>query len=301
MVKVVVAREAGTSVKESQAWLRIKEAELVGVADSLSSLREILQGTEVDIVDIRSITDSADSWVTLAAQEGKHILCADGSALGRERISLCDQHEIVLQFANTLRFAPEYEQAHEQIKNRAIGKAGVIRVRRGAPASAENVGKCIFQSLGIREFDWLRWTFGEVERVMAREVKRTNESGQIVHYALVMLRMASGAIAHVELSWAEGAEHASFELTGDQGMIAHDSRESTPIRWSRGEQFLSTTFPGMDLMQLQREHFIRCVQKQEVPRLHSRDLLAALDVALAARESVKTGQPVKLMHGGDEG
>ncbi|MDC0761039.1 Gfo/Idh/MocA family oxidoreductase [Brevibacillus sp. AG] len=301
MVKVVVAGEAGTSVKKAQAWLRIKEAEIVGVADSLSSLREILQGTEVDIVDIGSITDSADPWVALAAQAGKHILYANDSALGCEGISLCDQHEIVLQFANTLRFAPEYEQAYEQIKNGAIGKAGVIRLRRGAPVSAENVGKCIFQSLGMREFDWLRWTFGEVERVMAREVTRTNESGQIVHYALVMLRMASGAIAHVELSWAEGAEHASFELTGDHGMIAHDSRESNPIRWSRGEQFLSTTCPGVDLMQRQREHFIRCVQKQEVPRLHSRDLLAALDVALAARESVKTGQPVKLMHGGDEG
>ncbi|MFG0214544.1 Gfo/Idh/MocA family protein [Brevibacillus porteri] len=301
MVKVVVAGEVGTSVKESQAWLRIKEAELVGVADSLSSLREILQGTEVDIVDIGSITDSADPWVTLAAQAGKQILCADGSALGREGISLCDQYEIVLQFANTLRFAPEYERANEQIKNGAIGKAGVIRLRRGAPALAENVGKCIFQTLGMREFDWLRWTFGEVERVMAREVTYKNESGQIVHYSLVMLRMASGAIAHVELSWAEGAEHASFELTGDQGMITHDSLESTPIRWSRGEQFLSTTFPGMDLMQRQREHFIRCVQKQEVPRLHSRDLLAALNVTSAARESVQRGQPVKLMHGGDEG
>lgn len=301
MVKVVVAGEAGTSVKESQAWLRIKEAEIVGVVDSLSSLREILQGTEVDIVDIGSVTDSADPWVTLAAQAGKHILCAGSSALGREGISLCDQYNIVLQFANTLRFAPEYEQAHEQIKNGAIGKVGVIRLRRGAPASATNVGKCIFQALGMREFEWLRWTFGEVERVMAREVKHTNESGQIVHYALVMLRMAGGAIAHVELSWAEGTEYASFELAGDQGMITHDSRESTPIRWSRGEQFLPTTFQGMDLMQRQREHFIRCVQKQEGPRLYSCDLLAALDIASAARKSVKTGQSVKLMHGGDEG
>ncbi|MCE0451320.1 MULTISPECIES: Gfo/Idh/MocA family protein [Brevibacillus] len=301
MVKVVVAGEAGTSVKESQAWLRIKEAEIVGVADSLSSLREILQGTKVDIVDIGWVADSADPWVTLAAQAGKHILCADGTALGRDGISLCDQYDIVLQFANTLRFAPEYEQAQEQIKNGAVGKAGVIRLRRGAPPSSRNADKCIFQALGIGEFDWLRWTFGEVERVMAREVKHINESGQIVHYALVMLRMAGGAIAHVELSWAEETEHGSFELTGDQGMIAHDSRESTPIRWSRGEQFLSTTFLRMDLMQRQREHFVRCVQKQEVPRLHSRDLLAALDIASAARESVRTGQPVSLMLGGGEG
>ncbi|WP_258022989.1 Gfo/Idh/MocA family protein [Brevibacillus formosus] len=191
-----------------------------------------------------------------------------------------------MEFANELRFAPEYEQAHEQIKKGAIGKAGVIRLRRGAPASSRNGDKCIFQALGMREFDWLRWTFGEVDRVMAREVKYTNESGQIVHYALVMLRMAGGAIAHVELSWAEGTEHASFELTGDQGMITHDSRESTPIRWSRGKQFLSPTFPGMD---------------QKVSRLPSRDLLAALDIASAARESVRTGQPVTLMQGGDEG
>ncbi|MED1780286.1 Gfo/Idh/MocA family oxidoreductase [Brevibacillus fortis] len=301
MVKVVVAGEVGTSVKESQAWFRIKEAEIVGVADSLSSLGEILQGTEVDIVDIGSVSESADQWVTLAAQAGKHILCADGSALGREGIRLCDQYGVVLQYANTLRFAPEYEQAHEQIKNGAIGKAGVIRLRGGAPASAENAGKCLFQELGMREFDWLRWTFGEVERVMAREVKHMNESGQIVHYALVMLRMAGGAIAHVELSLADGTEHALFELTGDQGMITHDSRESIPIRWSGGERSLSVTFRGMDLMQRQREHFVRCVQKQEVARLHVRDLLAALDIVAAARESVKRGQPVKLIHGGDEG
>lgn len=180
------------------------------------------------------------------------------------------------------RFAPEYEVAHEQVKNGAIGKVGVIRLKRSAPASTINdAGTCLFQQLGLREFDWLRGTFGEVERVMAREVKR-----ETVHYALVMLRLAGGAIAHVELelSGSESSEHTAYELTGDQGMLSHDSRESTPIRWSGGQLPLAIAITEWDST---------C--------LNEYDLRAAQDIAAAARESVVTGQPVKLLHGGEEG
>ncbi|MFS0920164.1 hypothetical protein [Brevibacillus sp. 179-C 1.1 NHS] len=181
-----------------------------------------------------------------------------------------------------VRFSPEYEVAHEQVKNGAIGRAGVIRLRRSAVASAMNdADTCLFQQIGLREFDWLRGTFGEVERVMAREVKC-----ETVHYALVMLRMAGGAIAHVELelSGSEVTEHTAYELTGDQGMLSHDSRESTPIRWSGGQLPLVTGILEWDST---------C--------LNAHDLRAALEIAAAARESVVTGQPVKLLHGGEEG
>ncbi|MGG1658278.1 Gfo/Idh/MocA family protein [Brevibacillus sp. NRS-1366] len=312
MVKVVVAGGQYVGSRNQAAWSQQKEAEVVGMADSVAALRELLKEKEVDVVDIGPTLESPEEWIVPAAEAKKHVICDFGGQIGveaiREVATLCENQGVQLLLANALRFSPEYEQAREHVQQGAIGKPGVIRMRRSGPAPALGAGKpCIFNDLGAEEFDWLHWTFGNVVRVMARRVTHTDEFGQQMEYALVILRHEDGTIAHVELSWAEEDERAAFELTGDLGMIWHDSSESQPIVLqmskqqeqadSGAERF--TDVADADRWRRSREHFLRSLSGQEPLRLSLEDVIYAREIVQAARQSAETGQPVQLVDGGN--
>lgn len=308
-VAVVGAKDAVD--EQLGIWARVRGAKLVGRAESLQELHNLLAETKVEVVEFAGEADGAA--LAAAAQAGAHIFIGSCPRFGEHELlqaaRLCQQKGRVLQLPDTLRFCPEYELAREHVRNGAIGKPGVLRLRRGAVASAENADRCLFASLGWREFDWLRWTFGEVERVQANQVVHTDAAtGQVLSYALVILKMRAGAIAQVELSWAESAEQSFFELTGDAGMLLHDSRESSPIRWSRGGAGgradasaaggWDSRLAGIDPPWKQRDNLIRHLAGEEAVRLNAEDWLRAMDIVQAARESAKTGQTVQLAEGG---
>jgi len=314
MVKVVVV---GTDQTEriQAAWSGLKEAEVVGIADSKAGLHELLKDKEVDLVDIDSTVESPEEWIKLAAEAGKHVICdasgqLDSEAI-REAAKFCEQQGVQLFLqTDTLRFLPDHTKAHEHVRKGAIGKPGVIRMRRSAPAPVVAGGDgCIFRELGLAEFDWLRWTFGKVERVMARRVMHTDESGHPLEYALVILRHEDGTIAHVELSWAEKVERAAFELAGDAGMIVHDSADSQPIVWQSSKQQVQeqaaseagrfAELAGVHRWQKNREHFVYSLSRKEPLGLSPEDVLEALKIVQATRQSAESGQPVQLIDGGD--
>ncbi|MDF2679510.1 MAG: gfo/Idh/MocA family oxidoreductase [Brevibacillus sp.] len=312
MLKVVLVGAEEVESRYQQAWSQLKDVEVVGIIDSLAAFHDLVSKKEVHVVDIASTVESPEPWILAAAKANKHVICEAEWRLGLEAISelatLCEAHGVQLLLANMLRFLPEYTHAHQHVRQGAIGKTGVVRMRRSAPAPSMGKTKgCIFEDLGLEPFDWLRWTFGNVVRVMARRVKHADESGQEIEYALVMLRMEDGSIAHIELSWAEEMERASFELTGDVGMIQYDSHDSQPITLqmnkqrgqgkSGSERFAA--FVDVDILQRRREKFIYCLSKQEPFPFSIEDTIQARKIAQAARQSAEWGQPVQLVNGGN--
>src|SRR5699024_8000194 len=142
-------------------------------------------------------------------------------------VDLCKRQDVQLYVGHTLRFFHEYVNAHEQINSSSIGKTGVVILSRGTPfpvnngswnADSDKSGVVVYD-LGIHDFDWLIWTFGDVKRVMAKQVK--NDAGERVDYTLVTLRMGNGTVAHVELSWAKTELETSFEIAGEKGMLVN--------------------------------------------------------------------------------
>lgn len=310
MVKVVLVGAQESESRHLLAWSPCKGADVIGIVDNLDAFQELVCEREVDVVDIAAAVDSPEQWIRAAAMAKKHVIC-EGRLLEAETIrnvtQLCAEQGVQFLTANSLRFLPQYAHAHEHVHKGAIGKPGVIRMRRSAAApSRGSANGCIFDHLGTEEFDWLRWTFGDVARVMARQVTHADESGQELKYALVLLRLVDGTIAHVELSWAEETERSSFELTGDAGMIHYDSFDSQPIalqiskreqRSSDVNRFFDAT--GSDLLQLRRERFLCCLSGQDPLPLSANDLISAKKIASAARQSAERGQPVTIANGGD--
>jgi predicted dehydrogenase len=331
MLRVAVIGLGKMGQRHLEKWSMISGAKIVGLvgrdeaklndlgsrynAKTSTSLEDLFQKVEVDVVDVCLPTHLHYEPVKQAAEAGKHVICEKPLGLNvkesREMIDLCEQHNVQLYVGHTLRFAPEYVNAHRQVKNGVIGKPGVIRLSRGTPFPTgkeawyadSNKSGGIILDLGIHDFDWLIWTFGDVERVMAKHVKNSKDNE--FEYALVTLRMQDGTIAHVELSWAKTELEASFELAGDKGLIVNNSQDNSPVKVTLAEDskettssYLSNAILGDSPILRQLSHFKDCIVEGTKPLVTAEEALKAVEVAEASIQSVSTGQPVQLIERG---
>jgi len=152
----------------------------------------------------------------------------------------------------------------------------------------------------IHDFDFLRWCFGGVERVYAKGLVNTHHFGK-VDYALVTFRFASGLIAHVEGSWSHpGGFRTRCEIAGTKGLLSFDSQRDVPLRVETPAQATGggVAVPESPVLEdpysLELKHFIDCVKEGRAPCITAEDAYEALEMALAALESIETGRPVSL-------
>jgi predicted dehydrogenase len=154
----------------------------------------------------------------------------------------------------------------------------------------------------IHDFDWLRWTFGEVERVYARGLGDSHLPA--FDYSLVTLRFKSGVIGHVEGTWADpGGFKVTIEIAGDGGLLEYNANQPTgaPFKAAlavedrgRAGVALPESPTGNNPYQLELAHFLDCLERGQTPCILPQDGREAVRIALAAIESIETGKPVTL-------
>lgn len=331
MLRVAVLGLGKMGQRHLEKWSQISNCEIVGVVgrdldkltklgstyntQAFSNLEYLLKGAEVDVIDVCLPTYLHFPYVKQAAEARKHVICEKPLGMNRGEskaiIEICRQQNVQLYIGQTLRFSSEYVDAHRQVKKGVIGKPGVLRLSRGTPfpngkdswyADTDKSGGIILD-LGIHDFDWLIWTFGDVERVMAKHVKRKLNAGNNLEYALVTLKMIEGAIVHLELSWNKTVLETSFELAGEKGMLINNSKDSTPIMMTSPDTFneptyLSNNMLGDSPVLQQLRHFKDCIVEGTRPIVTANEALKAVEVAEAAIQSASTGHPVQLMERG---
>jgi predicted dehydrogenase len=157
--------------------------------------------------------------------------------------------------------------------------------------------------LGVHDIDFARWCLGDVDRVFARGL--TLAGLPPLDHVLMVLRFSSGAIAHIESSWAypPGGFHTSFEIAGTHGLIEFDSGAPPPVTvrlktsavQSSGQpQLLSPAADWDDPYYLELEHFLHCLDTGSPFLVSPQDGLEAVRVALAGIESMRRGEAVTL-------
>jgi UDP-N-acetylglucosamine 3-dehydrogenase len=306
------------------AYANMPEVEVVGVADTLpetaaagaavvgaraySSYEGLIAAEEVEIVDVCLPTTYHRELALKAAREGKHVILEKPIARTLE-----DAEAILEAFSgeggrlfvgHVLRFFPEFARIKQTIAAGELGTIGVARTSRRSPFLTGwndwyadwRMSGGVLLDLVIHDFDFLRWSLGEVKRVYAKGVMGREYNR--LDYSLVTLRFASGAIAHVEGQWGyPGPFNYSIEVAGSRALVAIDSMEPPPVQLLGG-----TTGPGespdvvtgKSPFQTELEHFIRCIAAGEKPLIDAHDAYEALRIGLAATESVMTGKPVTL-------
>ena len=288
-----------------------KLAQQVG-ARACPSLQELIE--QVDVVDVCAPTDQHAAIGLQVAAAGRHLLMekplARTSGEGQELLRACERAGVQLLVGHVLRFFPEYAAAQASVARGDLGDVALLRLTRGSfqPWAGtahwltdESRSGGLILDLMIHDFDYAQWVAGPVESVYARSV-RSREADRPGDYCLALLRHRSGAISHIEGAWAypQPLFRTALEIAGSEGLIEQPVESGAPLHIRLAQQdpegadIAAPTSPLAEdpfVTQMRNVHDV--LAGDAVPRCSAAEALAALRIALAARESARSGRPVR--------
>jgi predicted dehydrogenase len=262
-----------------------------------------------DLVSICTPTPSHKELTNRLLEAGIHVLCEKPMARSLEdaqaMIDTAARTGSKLMVAHVSRYEADHRKAKDLLDRGDIGalRMGFHAITGSYPGwsagdwlgSASASGGPIVD-LAIHSVDYLMWLFASpVVRVYA---VGSGRSGGRDHYALATLTFANGGIGLVETSWAHPPSAplaCRVELSGTRGRVSWDYDQITGMQAfieGKGRQLF--TLEGENGYAAEIADFIHCIEHDlpsPVPGEQARD---ALQVCLAAAESLHTGQCVEI-------
>jgi len=266
-----------------------------------------IRDPEIDVLDICAPTHVHKKLIIEGLRAGKHIFCEKPFALSvseaREILKEVKKSRKKLMVGYLCRFQEVNQSIKRTLDASIIGNIGIARASRCLTfpgrwyGDSGKSGGVVFAT-AMHDIDLLRWFLGDVKRVYARGLV---SSAPHIDYALISLRFASGAIGHIEASWAEtSGGYNTIEIAGRDGLIHYDSRSSAAITVSTrsspaGEQSYFAGSPTtIDPIVKEIYHLVQCIEGNVAPVVSARDAYNNIKVAEAAVASIRTGRPVTL-------
>ena len=267
---------------------------------------------EVEVVVINTPTPTHGEFIKAAAENGKHIFCE--KPLGRtaaeceEAVQAAKSAGVKLFVGHVVRYFHEFETIKGLVEAGKAGEPGFVKTYRGGMAPQGEGGwfRDVAQSGGvvfdcsIHDLDWIRYAFGEVERVFCQTVHETKPD--VIDYAMVTLRLKNGMIGQVIGTWAHPSGfRVKAEVCGSRGVLQFDSAQTaveTHMRKTARGDDPSVIVPGSPVDKspylLEWEDFTKWLNGEGEPRVTPEDAVSAVRIAEAALKSAETGAPVTL-------
>ena len=262
---------------------------------------ELIADPEVQAVAICSPAASHTDLVVAAAHAGKHVFCEKPMALTLEdadrAITAAHAAGVALQVGFNRRFAADFAAMRARVDAGDIGTPQLLRsLTRDPGISAEVAARVkpwtIFNETLIHDFDTLCWL-----NPGARVTEVYAQADALVHpefadrgfldTSVVQIRFDNGAFAIAEASFqAVYGYDIRGEVFGSGGVLQaglapeHAGRINTEL--------------FADAYTAQFAHFADSVLAGSEPSVTGADARVALEIALAARESIETKAPVVL-------
>jgi len=208
------------------------------------------------------------------------------------------------------RFHPTLRRIREWI---ALGEIGdVVSVRahwgeylpdwhpyedyRASYSARRDLGGGVVLTLS-HPFDYLRWLIGEVVEVSAFTGRRSGLGLEVEDLAQVCLRFSNGALGTVSLDYAERPPSHELHIIGRRGSIRWNDADG--IAWLQTDETsrrIAARPPhGFDRNAMfldEMRHFLACLAGDAAPACRFEDGVAALRIALAAKQSAARGRSV---------
>jgi len=248
-----------------------------------------------------------------AARAGKHVLVekpittslADANAM----IEAADSAGVTLMVAHNQRFFPEHQRVRALLDEGAIGTIYCARADHNQeflpPGShwirrREEAGGGATMGYGVHRIDLLRWLVGEIAQVAhfqhAAPDRRSGFEGETS--AVTIFTFANGAIGEMAINWTARRPPwmDMLYLYGDQGSIHNVGGLFVDSRRHSGalDGVVKVDVPDADPFAEQIRHFAACVLNGTEPLTSGADARKTLEVCLAAYESARTGQVIRL-------
>jgi len=287
-----------------------------GVAKTYADYNDMLADPEIDAVSICTMWDQHVGPAVAALKAGKHVFLEKPIAStvedARTIIEASKGARGILFVGHIVRFNPRYRMAKQAIDAGKIGKIVALSSRRNIPAAwtptiLNKIGPIVGDA--IHDTDIMLWFTGEkivsayAQTISVRNLKHP-DIGQ------TMYRFESGATATLETVWCM-PEKTPFDIDermsiiGTEGIIhVQDTFPNLGVVSSDKLHSPDTTywpeFNGVRGGALRDEfsYFANCALAGETPVMGvPTDAAAALEATLAAEESARTGNVIRIGQG----
>jgi myo-inositol 2-dehydrogenase/D-chiro-inositol 1-dehydrogenase len=272
---------------------------------------EVFADPDVNAVVVATPSGSHREFVVRALDAGKHVFVekplagtlADAAAI----VAAKSQTDRVVQVGFCERFNVNYMEARRAVLDRRLGRIRAIQSSRTAPyAFSDPLWDLGVLDTAVHNFDLILWLIGQRPRsVLARGVQIYPDSS-IPHTVTTMLTFPDGALATDQISWVKDDLHPLHQcarsrmvVQGDGGVFEIDlsSRPSSQLS-AQGFRAMDTIILGhpeyYGCLNLQFEFFLKSIESGAPVSAPVEDAFEVERVALAALDSLRSGQEVEL-------
>lgn len=295
-----------------------------GVPNHFIELDAMLAMKDIDLVVIGTPNLTHCDITVRAARAGKHVvvekpLCMNLAEADR-MIDACERAGVKLMYAEELCFTPKYVRLKELLDEGVLGKPVLFKqLEKHDGPHAEHFwdinrsGGGVTMDMGCHALQFFRWlnprsSVSSVYAQMNTSVHATKTRGD--DNAIIILEFSNGVVAIAEESWTKlGGMDDRAEIHGSEGVAYADVLQGNSIQiystkgvgyavekagntvgWSfvMYEEVWNYGFPQ------EFQHFVDCVQNDQVPLVTGKDGRAVLELIFAAYESAGSGKKVLL-------
>ncbi|EOM7557190.1 D-chiro-inositol-2-dehydrogenase IolG2 [Escherichia coli] len=301
---------ADSFIEEMSDWLSS-----VNITSGYKDYQEMLQRDDIEAVFIFTSTDMHEEIVTAAVQAGKHIFCEKPLSMREdEKASLAvlravKEKGVKLQIAFNRRFDPQFREVYELVRRGKIGQPQMIKITSRDP---ELLPHDLIKRIGGLIFDFTMHDFDMARFIMQDEVSEVYVKGNTlidptlkniddVDTLVVMLTFRNGGYALIDNSRrAVYGYDQRVEVFGSAGMAYADNVSESAVKVYNSQNCIMKN-PLPDFALRYREayrteilHFIDSVLNHTPIVCTGEDALLAHRIAIAAKQSLKSGLPVKI-------
>ncbi len=285
----------------------------LGVATAYSSAEEVAQHPDVEALVIVSSDGAHLEGILAAADAGKAVFCekpiTDSLQTADHAIAAVEAAGVQLQIGFMRRYDPAYLTAKNAIDAGKIGTPLFLKnahrgkdpIRVDRPAG-DGCSPQAFIGSNIHDYDNARWILGDeaiaVTAVGTRVVASTSAEG--FESAVSIVEFQRGGLADIEyVSATRYGYDVRTEVVGDLGslFIGNPNGTACVIATSNGleqpamDHWL-TRFEQTYLVEI--EDWVERTLRGEPATITGQDGRAALEIAIAAQDSMRSGAKVRL-------
>lgn len=301
------------------AWLvrstdaKAKEkANAWGVPHWSADYTQVVERSDVDIVDILLPHDLHADVACLALAHGKHVVLekplATSLADAQRIAEAAKRHNRKVMISENWNYSTWVRKARTLIEQGAIGTPFMIRSVLDMDVRAsfgglnwryqrERVGGGALLDAGTHCVSACRFLVGDITEVAALMANHGfREISPMEDTCLLLMRFQSGASGSLALTWLAQRERprTEFVILGDKGTIEFDTHARQFFltqEKKRAEEF--DLQPSRGFVE-QMAHFLDCLREDRTPITSPEDQMESLRAILAAYRSVESGRVVQL-------
>ncbi len=251
---------------------------------------------------------------TAAAHAGCHLFLEKPLSHSLEGLSglieLATSKSLVSLVGYQLRFHPCLQRVRSVLNAGLIGRVLSVRAEVGEYlpgwhvyedyrqmyASRDELGGGVILSQ-IHEMDYLYWLFGLPGRIFAMGGHLSSLEINVEDVASILMD-CGGVPVHLHQDYVQRPPSRTLQIIGDTGKIMVDFRTASFTHFDADGKVATEQsfhdFERNEMFMSELRHFFACIKGDEKSLVSLSDGVQSLKMALAAKESIRTGRVVHL-------